>query len=65
VARPRRSHVIVADETARQCLHATREKLYGKPTREVEPTKVGEKAASTFISASMTKPRDTYPTTAT
>ena len=37
--------MIVADETARQCLHATREKLYGKPTREVEPS-IGRRESS-------------------
>jgi hypothetical protein len=43
----------------------TREQLHGKPTREVEPSKVAEKAASTFTSATTTKPSDTYSTTAT
>ena len=46
-------------------LRATREQLLGKPTRELEPSKVAEKTMSTFTSASTTKPSDTYSTTAT
>ena len=32
------------DETAMRLLQATREQLHGKPTREVEPFKIAEKA---------------------
>jgi len=33
---------MVADETAMRLLHATREQLHGKPTREIKPFKVAE-----------------------
>jgi hypothetical protein len=36
--------VIVTDETAMRLLHATREQLHGKPTREVIPYEVAEMA---------------------
>ena len=33
------------NEMAMRLLHATREQLHGKPTREVEPIEIAEKAA--------------------
>ena len=35
---------MVTDETAMRLLHATREQLHGKPTREIKPFVVAEKA---------------------
>jgi predicted transcriptional regulator len=35
---------MVTDETAMRLLHATREQLRGKPTREIKPFEVAEKA---------------------
>ena len=35
---------MVTDETAMRLLHATREQLHGKPTREIKPFEVAEKA---------------------
>lgn len=37
MARPAREHVIGTNEDAIRLLHATREQLHGKPTREVVP----------------------------
>jgi hypothetical protein len=34
----------MTDEMAMRLLQATREQLHGKPTREIEPSKVAEKA---------------------
>jgi hypothetical protein len=36
--------VMAPDETAMRLLHVTREQLHGKPTRQVIPFKVAEKA---------------------
>ena len=36
--------MMVTDETAMRLLHATREQLHGKPTREIKPFEVAEKA---------------------
>jgi predicted transcriptional regulator len=41
---PRRARVMVTDDTAMRLLHATREQLHGKPTREIKPFEVAEKA---------------------
>ncbi len=41
---PRRAHVTVANEVAMRLLHATREQLHSKPTRQVIPFGVAEKA---------------------
>jgi hypothetical protein len=35
---------MVTDGTAMRLLHATREQLHGKPTREIKPFEVAEKA---------------------
>jgi hypothetical protein len=35
---------MVTDETAMRLLHATREQLHGKPTREIKPFEVAAKA---------------------
>jgi len=35
----------MTDEIAMRLLHATREQLHGKPTREVEPFEIAQKAA--------------------
>jgi hypothetical protein len=35
----------MTDEIAMRLLHATREQLHGKPTREVEPFEIAHKAA--------------------
>ena len=34
----------MVDKMARRLLQATREQLHGKPTREVEPSEIAEKA---------------------
>ena len=34
--------MMVTDETAMRLLHATREQLHGKPTREIKPFEVAE-----------------------
>jgi hypothetical protein len=39
---PAGAHRMVADETARRLLHATREQLHTKPTRQVIPFEVAE-----------------------
>jgi hypothetical protein len=36
--------LMVADETAMRLLHATREQLHGKPTREIKPFEAAEMA---------------------
>ncbi len=36
--------MMVKDETAMRLLYATREQLHGKPTREIKPFEVAEKA---------------------
>ena len=36
--------MMVMDETAMRLLHATREQLHGKPTREIRPFEVAENA---------------------
>ena len=35
---------MITDETAMRLLHATREQLHDKPTREIKPLQVAEKA---------------------
>jgi hypothetical protein len=40
----RQPHVMVTDEAAMRLLRATREQLHGKPTREIKPFEVAEKA---------------------
>jgi hypothetical protein len=35
---------MVTDDTAMRLLHATREQLHGKPTREIKPFEVAQKA---------------------
>lgn len=43
-SRPRQPQVVVTAEIATRLLHATREQLHGKPTREVIPFEVAEMA---------------------
>ena len=43
-SQPRQASVMAPDETAMRLLHVTREQLHGKPTRQVIPFKVAEKA---------------------
>lgn len=43
-SQPRQAYVMAPDETAMRLLHVTRVQLHGKPTRQVIPFKVAEKA---------------------
>jgi hypothetical protein len=43
-SRPWRASLMATDETAMRLLHATREQLHGKPTRQVIPFEVAEMA---------------------